>query len=53
MWSQEDDIQWAGLIDESWDTWTVDKLHERWIALKKKIDMTGVTHSGEYLFFGA
>jgi len=44
----EDDIQWASLIDGSWDTWAAGKLQERWVALKKKIDTTGDTHRGEY-----
>ena len=31
----EELIRWDDLIDEQWNRWTPQKLHQRWIALKK------------------
>ena len=49
----EDEIIWDDIIDERWKGWTGQKLHEKWIALRKKNNMLGATHRGEYTAYFA
>ncbi|KAI9465096.1 hypothetical protein BJY52DRAFT_1221186 [Lactarius psammicola] len=49
----EDEIIWDDIIDERWKGWMGQKLHEKWIALRKKNNMLGATHRGEYTAYFA
>ncbi|KAN0137597.1 hypothetical protein V8E53_004648 [Lactarius tabidus] len=37
----ENDIRWAELIDEHWNTWTAEQLRGKWYTLKAKVKVDG------------